>query len=229
MQQRGIWLLLHPHTVHLFAAVCLVVSKVSQIMLTNIPRWVSCGFSLPSTRSSVLLLWPRRFKMISEDSRSMWKIFVAIKKGQLVLMVWHALEATGSVWMCVCVFGLGQSDTRMDLMGATGQGADRFIRVVSLGCPVSQSAVQQLPGLQWQPWWAPGGPTGIFTDTGALVYVLLWHTETSTELQVCLLKSTSGQFLRKYSDPFTLCCSLIILSSIQSIMTKQKLDFRHFC
>lgn len=41
--------------------------------------------------------------------------------------------------------------SRMDLMGATGQGADRFIRVVISGCPVSQSAVLQLPGLQWQP------------------------------------------------------------------------------
>lgn len=76
-------------------------------MLTNIPGWASCGFSLPSTRSGALLLWPRKLKMISEDARSMWKIFVALKKGQLVLMVWHAAEATGSLcWSqceCVCV------------------------------------------------------------------------------------------------------------------------------
>lgn len=58
--------------------------------------------------------------------------------------------------VCVCVFergsvfGLGHSHlfpSRMDLMEATGQGADRFIRVVIRGCPVSQAAPLQLPGL----------------------------------------------------------------------------------
>lgn len=80
-------------------------------------------------------------------------------------MVRHTVEASGSVCLNVCEWGVclvwvSQTHlfpSRMDLIGATGQGADRFIRVIISGCPVSQSAVVQLPGLQWQPWWAPGG------------------------------------------------------------------------
>lgn len=47
------------------------------------------------------------------------------------------------------VLGPGHSHlfpSRMDLMEATGHGADRFIRVVIWGCPVSQAALLQLPG-----------------------------------------------------------------------------------
>lgn len=130
---EGIWLLLHPHTVQLSGAVCVVVAKVSQIMLTNIPDWVSCGFAVWSTRSGALLLWPESFKMILPDARSMWKIFVPIKKGQLVLMALSAAGATGSVSLslCVCervsVFGLGQSDTLVSQQ----DGSDRGHRAVS--------------------------------------------------------------------------------------------------
>lgn len=43
------------------AAVSLGVSRVSQTMLTNPQNWGSCGFSLQSTRTLLLLLWPCRF------------------------------------------------------------------------------------------------------------------------------------------------------------------------
>lgn len=73
-------------------------------------------------------------------------------------MAQHAVKATGNVCLSqcvcaskgVCLVWVSQTHlfpSRMDLMGATGQGADRFIRVIILGCPVSQSAMLQLPGL----------------------------------------------------------------------------------
>lgn len=191
------------YTAQLSASVYSVVWKVSQIMLTNIPDWASCGFSLLSTRSCTRLLWPQRFNIISEDARSMWKIFVAIKKGQLVLIVWHAVKATESVCVGVCerrayLIWVTQTHlfpSRMDLIEATGQGADRFIRVISSWCPVSQSAVQQLPGLQWQPWWAPGGQ--IASDTGPscrLFSTEIHHSSNSISVFSKLLLLQIGQY-----------------------------------
>lgn len=97
--------------------------------------------------------------------------------------------------------------SRMDLMGATGQGADRFIRVVISGCPVSQSAVLQLPGLLGS---HDGLQVGSFTDTGPSVGVtssqMLQNSNRISNSSPALSKACRRYLFRLYW-PF--CASFI--------------------
>lgn len=179
----GVWLLLHPHTVQLSTSVYLVVWKVSQIMLTNIPDWATCGFFPPENKELCAFVVVTKIRdnlggcqkhvknICSHKERPIGINSVACGKG-------HGESVCPYEWRA-CLIWVSQTHlfpSRMDLMEATGQGADRFIRVISSRCPVSQSAVQQLPGLQWQPWWTPGGPIASDTGPSREARVPYWNT-----------------------------------------------------
>lgn len=136
-------------------------------MLTNIPSWI-LWFSTPDYKEPCAFVVAAE---IQDDPPPGWKQHVKDICNHTERPIGiNGAACSRGLEKCVFVcgwewgsmFGLGQTHlfpSRMDLLRATGQGADRFIRVVISGCPVTPSAAPQLPGLQRQQWWAPGGRT----------------------------------------------------------------------